>query len=70
MVFPPFKISFVFLKWDFFRNGVSLEIHTDQGHNFDSKFVKSLTQVLCIRKTKTNSTQHLMDKYKNNTKPF
>ena len=43
----------VFVSQVVSRYGVPLEIHTDQSHNLDSKFVTSLAQVLGIRKTRT-----------------
>ena len=34
------------------RYGVPLEVHTDQGRNFDYKHIKELSQLLGIRKTR------------------
>ena len=45
-------IAEVFVREILCRYGVPLEIHTDQGCNFDSKLIKELCQLLGIRKTR------------------
>ena len=39
----------------FFRHGVPSVLHSDQGRNFESTVIKSLCQMLNIRKTRTTS---------------
>ena len=43
-------VAEVFVREIVCRYGVPLEIHTDQGHNFDSKLIKELSKLLGIRK--------------------
>jgi transposase InsO family protein len=45
-------IAEVFVREIVCRYGVPLEVHTDQGRNFDSNLIKELTQLLGIRKTR------------------
>ena len=45
-------IAEVFVREIVCRYGVPLEVHTDQGRNFDSKLIKELSQLLGIRKTR------------------
>lgn len=37
----------------FSRHGIPLELHTDQGRNFESKLFKNMTVLLGVRKTRT-----------------
>ena len=45
-------IAEVFVHEIVCRYGVPLEVHTDQGRNFDSKLITELSQLLEIRKTR------------------
>lgn len=46
-------IAEVFVTQIVSRYGVPLEVHTDQGKNFDSRLVKQLANLIGIRKTRT-----------------
>jgi len=46
-------IAEVFMNQVISRFGVPLELHTDQGRNFESKMFQELAQMLGIRKTRT-----------------
>ena len=45
-------IAKVFVREIVCRYRVPLEVHTDQGRNFDSKLIKELSQLLGIRETR------------------
>jgi len=47
-------IAEVFVKETISRHGISFEIHTDQRRNFESKLFLELTELLGIKKTRTN----------------
>jgi len=46
-------VTEVFVREIVCRYGVPLEVHTDQGRNFDARLVKELCQLLGIQKTRT-----------------
>jgi len=46
-------IAEIFVDQVISRFGVPLELHTDQGRNFDSRIFKELSQLLGIKKTRT-----------------
>ena len=48
-------VAEVFVREIVCRYEVPLEVHTDQGRNFDSKLIKELSQVLGIRKTRATA---------------
>lgn len=48
-------IAEIFVSQIISRHGVSLEVHTDQGKNFESKFFAELMNLLGIKKTKTTT---------------
>lgn len=45
----------VFVEQVISRHGVPLEVHTDQGRNFESKLFKELMALLGIKKTRTTA---------------
>lgn len=47
------KIAEVFVMQIISRHGVPLELHTDQGSNFESKLLRELMHLLGIKKTRT-----------------
>lgn len=48
-------VSEVFLNQVISRHGVPLEVHTDQGRNFESSLFRELSQILGIKKTRTTA---------------
>lgn len=49
------KVAEAFVSHVVSRHGVPLELHTDQGKNFESKIFQELTRLLGIRKTRTTA---------------
>jgi len=45
----------VFVNQVISRHGVPLELHTDQGRNFESRLFQELTWILGIKKTRTTA---------------
>jgi len=48
-------IADIFVKQVISRHGVPLEIHTDQGKNFESSIFQGITRLLGIKKTRTTA---------------
>ncbi|XP_018313146.1 uncharacterized protein [Mycetomoellerius zeteki] len=48
-------IAEIFLSQVISRHGVLLEVHTDQGRNFESRIFRELSQLLGIKKTRTSA---------------
>lgn len=48
-------VTDVFVKQVISRHGIPLEIHTDQGKNFESRIFQEMTRLLGIRKTRTTT---------------
>lgn len=48
-------VAEVFVEQVISRHGVPLEVHTDQGRNFESKLFKELMELLGIKKTRTTA---------------
>ena len=46
-------VSEIFMNQVVSRFGVPLEIHTDQGRNFESRLFQELSRLLGIKKTRT-----------------
>jgi len=55
-------IAEVFVNQIVFRHGVPLEIHTDQGKNFESRLFQELSWMLRIKKRLILFIHSLMDK--------
>ncbi|KYN28018.1 Pol polyprotein, partial [Trachymyrmex cornetzi] len=48
-------IAETFLNQVISRHGVPLEVHTDQGRNFESRIFRELSRLLGIKKTRTTA---------------